>query len=129
MESGIERKNWKFMQCFGDKNESTLVNEGTFSSADFISIADVITALEFNQDGNYLASGDKGGRVVIFKRPTNSVQCDYQFLTEIQSHECEFDYLKSIVIYEKINKLKWCKPQNDTQYLLATNGKFTWLIV
>ena len=48
-------------------------------------------------------------------RTENNSQCDYQFYTEIQSHECEFNYLKSIVIDEKINKLKWCKPQNDTQ--------------
>ncbi len=105
-----------------------LLNEGTFSSADFISIADVITALEFNQDGNYLASGDKGGRVVIFKR----LQTVFNAITSSLPRSNLMNairYLKSIVIDEKINKLKWCKPQNDTQYLLATNGKFTCLIV
>jgi serine/threonine-protein phosphatase 2A regulatory subunit B len=34
----------------------------------FIS-ADIISCVEFNQDGELLATGDKGGRVVIFQVP------------------------------------------------------------
>jgi hypothetical protein len=30
--------------------------------------ADVISAVEFNADGSYLATGDKGGRVVLFEQ-------------------------------------------------------------
>jgi serine/threonine-protein phosphatase 2A regulatory subunit B len=30
--------------------------------------ADVISAVEFNADGSYLATGDKGGRVVLFEK-------------------------------------------------------------
>ena len=30
--------------------------------------ADIISTVEFNHDGEYLATGDKGGRVVIFQR-------------------------------------------------------------
>ena len=33
----------------------------------FIS-ADIISCVEFNSDGELLATGDKGGRVVIFQR-------------------------------------------------------------
>ena len=29
--------------------------------------ADIISCVEFNQDGELLATGDKGGRVVIFQ--------------------------------------------------------------
>lgn len=32
--------------------------------------ADVISTVEFNQTGDLLATGDKGGRVVIFQRET-----------------------------------------------------------
>lgn len=103
-------KNWKFMQCFGDKNESSKVNE-----------CDIISALEFNQTGQYLAAGDRSGRVVIFVRGPTGL--DYRFLTEIQSHESEFDYLKSIFIEEKICKVKWLPQQNNAQYLLSTNEK------
>ena len=31
-------------------------------------LADIISTVEFNHDGEYLATGDKGGRVVIFQR-------------------------------------------------------------
>jgi hypothetical protein len=30
--------------------------------------ADLLTAIEFDQDGEYLATGDRGGRVVIFEK-------------------------------------------------------------
>ncbi|OAA47158.1 AMP deaminase [Cordyceps fumosorosea ARSEF 2679] len=42
---------------------------------------------------------------------------------EFQSHEPEFDYLKSLEIEEKINKIKWCRRQNASHYLLSTNDK------
>ena len=36
--------------------------------------ADIISCVEFNHDGDLLATGDKGGRVVIFQRdPSVSV--------------------------------------------------------
>jgi hypothetical protein len=47
---------------------------------------------------------------------------EYRYLTEFQSHEPEFDYLKSLEIEEKINKVRWCKSSN-TKMLLSTNDK------
>lgn len=47
---------------------------------------------------------------------------EYKFYTEFQSHEPEFDYLKSLEIEEKINKIKWCPRQNAAHFLLTTNG-------
>ena len=41
----------------------------------------------------------------------------------IPSHDAEFDYLKSLEIEEKINKIKWLKSGNDSLYLLSTNDK------
>jgi hypothetical protein len=32
------------------------------------SLADIISTVEFDHTGNYLATGDKGGRVVLFER-------------------------------------------------------------
>ena len=40
-----------------------------------------------------------------------------------QSHEPEFDYLKSLEIEEKINKIRWLKRANPAHFLLSTNGK------
>jgi hypothetical protein len=31
-------------------------------------LADIISAVEFDETGDYLATGDKGGRVVLFER-------------------------------------------------------------
>jgi serine/threonine-protein phosphatase 2A regulatory subunit B len=47
----------------------------------------------------------------------------YQLYTEFQSHNAEFDYLKSLEIEEKINQIKWCRPSNGSQCLLSTNDK------
>lgn len=40
--------------------------------------ADIISCVEFNQDGDLLATGDKGGRVVIFQRDP-AVSCFFHF--------------------------------------------------
>ncbi|EGV60779.1 protein phosphatase 2A regulatory subunit cdc55 [Yamadazyma tenuis] len=104
---------WKFSQCFGDKGDIENLTE-----------ADVISTVEFNHDGNFLATGDKGGRVVLFERNhSKNSNCEYKFFTEFQSHDAEFDYLKSLEIEEKINKIKWIKSYNDSLYLLSTNDK------
>ncbi|EPB83102.1 protein phosphatase PP2A regulatory subunit B [Mucor circinelloides 1006PhL] len=103
---------WKFAQCFGDKGESDDITE-----------ADIISAVEFDHTGDYLATGDKGGRVVLFERNESKKSCEYRFHTEFQSHEPEFDYLKSLEIEEKINQIKWCKRQNSAHFLLSTNDK------
>lgn len=45
----------------------------------FVIVADIISCVEFDHDGEYLATGDKGGRVVIFERDhcvgSYDVQC------------------------------------------------------
>jgi hypothetical protein len=41
---------------------------------------------------------------------------------QFQSHDQEFDYLKSLEIEEKINHIQWCKPVGQNQFLFTTNG-------
>ena len=43
--------------------------------------ADIISAVEFDSTGNYLATGDKGGRVVLFER--NDMVCSAPFVTTL----------------------------------------------
>ncbi len=71
-----------------------------------------------------MAVGDRGGRVVVFEqnRKESVGNSDYKFYAEFQSHEPEFDCLKSLEIEEKINKIKWGKRNNSTHLLLTTNG-------
>ena len=61
--------------------------------------------------------------MVLFERNETKKGCEYKFYTEFQSHEPEFDYLKSLEIEEKINKIRWCKRQNAAHFLLSTNGQ------
>lgn len=35
----------------------------------------------------------------------------------------QFDYLKSLEIEEKINKIRWCHTANGALFLLSTNDK------
>lgn len=74
-----------------------------------MSDSDSLTSIVFDKTGNYLAVGDKGGRVVIFKyiEVKNSRYFDYRYFSEIQSHEPEMDHLKSIELDEKINALEF----------------------
>ncbi|XVF48643.1 hypothetical protein PTKIN_Ptkin03bG0206800 [Pterospermum kingtungense] len=126
---GPQPLEWKFSQVFGERTAGEEVQE-----------VDIISAIEFDKSGDHLATGDRGGRVVLFERtdtrdhvgpwrdlekmdyPINK-HPEFQYKTEFQSHEPEFDYLKSLEIEEKINKIRWCQPTNGALFLLSTNDK------
>ncbi|XP_010479665.1 PREDICTED: serine/threonine protein phosphatase 2A 55 kDa regulatory subunit B alpha isoform isoform X2 [Camelina sativa] len=120
---------WRFSQVFGERGAGEEVQE-----------VDIISAIEFDNSGDHLATGDRGGRVVLFERTdaNNSSggtrrdleETDYplrhpefRYKTEFQSHDPEFDYLKSLEIEEKINKIRWCQTANGALFLLSTNDK------
>ncbi|ESW07573.1 hypothetical protein PHAVU_010G141300 [Phaseolus vulgaris] len=120
---------WKFSQVFGERTAGEEVQE-----------VDIISAIEFDKSGDHLATGDRGGRVVLFERTDTkdhrgsrrdmermdysiSRHPEFRYKTEFQSHEPEFDYLKSLEIEEKINKIKWCQTANGALFLLSTNDK------
>ncbi|CAK9154374.1 unnamed protein product [Ilex paraguariensis] len=120
---------WKFSQVFGERTAGEEVQE-----------VDIISAIEFDKTGDHLATGDRGGRVVLFERTDTKEhggsrrdleRMDYpvgrhpefRYKTEFQSHEPEFDYLKSLEIEEKINKIRWCQTANGALFLLSTNDK------
>lgn len=46
---------WQFCQVFGEPGEE-------------ITEVDIVSAVEFDSTGEFLAAGDRGGRVVIFQR-------------------------------------------------------------
>lgn len=48
---------------------------------------------------------------------------EFRYLTEFQSHEPEFDYLKSFEIEEKINKVRWVNQPSSSRLILSTNDK------
>lgn len=48
---------------------------------------------------------------------------EYNVYSTFQSHEPEFDYLKSLEIDEKINQIRWLKKKNAANFILSTNDK------
>lgn len=119
---------YKFSQCFGDKSENIEVADGklkTFLKGYFndFCVADLISTVQFDSTGDFLASGDRAGRVVLFQRNYSKKSCEYKFYSEFQSHEPEFDYLKSLEINERINKLSWLPRTHNAHFILSTNDK------
>ncbi|KAJ4833281.1 Serine/threonine protein phosphatase 2A 55 kDa regulatory subunit B beta isoform [Turnera subulata] len=120
---------WRFAQVFGERTAGEEVQE-----------VDIISAIEFDKSGGHLATGDRGGRVVLFERTdskdlggnrrdleridfSTNRHPEFCYKTEFQSHEPEFDYLRSLEIEEKINKIRWCQSANGALFLLSTNDK------
>ncbi|CAH2036415.1 unnamed protein product [Thlaspi arvense] len=133
---------WRFSQVFGERSAGEEVHEVGISQnrvAGVSSAVDVISAIEFDHSGDHLATGDRGGRVVLFERTDakngsgarrDLEETDYplshpefRYKTEFQSHDPEFDYLKSLEIEEKINKIRWSQRANGALFLLSTNDK------
>ena len=46
----------------------------------------------------------------------------WQLYCNFQSHDQEFDYLKSLEIEEKINHIEWNQSIGDNSFLFSTNG-------
>ncbi|CAD6184138.1 unnamed protein product [Caenorhabditis auriculariae] len=113
-----EQIEWRFSQV-----------KGNIDVEDGHTEADIISCVEFSHDGEYLATGDKGGRVVIFQRDQSGKYIkgarsrEYNVYSTFQSHEPEFDYLKSLEIEEKINQIRWLKKKNAANFILSTNDK------
>ncbi|KAF8409984.1 hypothetical protein HHK36_002504 [Tetracentron sinense] len=85
---------WKFSQVFGERAAGEDVQE-----------VDIISAIEFDKSGEHLATGDRGGRVVLFERTDGKdhnlrkdlekmdypipKHLEFRYKTEFQSHEPE----------------------------------------
>lgn len=100
---------WKLNQVFGEDPSS--VNE-----------ENVITTVEFDPTGEFLSIGYQCGQVVVFR---NTEGDTFKFFCQFESHHPEFDFLTSLEIEEKINKIKWTgnKYAHNSRMLLSTNDK------
>lgn len=113
---------WKFCQVFGDTTALEQTQE-----------ADIINAVQFNSDGNYLAAGDRGGRIVVFNRSERAPRrsrdgslhpnVEYRFFSEFQSHEPAFDSLRSNEISESINVISFLENTRNCVNMLTANDK------
>lgn len=60
-----------------------------------ITKSDLLSALSFDKQGQLLAVGDRGGRVIVFQKIEEGGATDFDYLSEFQSHETAFDPLNS----------------------------------
>ena len=86
---------------------------------------DTISVLSFNQSGQFLASGDQAGRVVIFQilpprmpggKPIVS------FVNQVHAHKSQFDYFRSELSEPKINSLAWVRSNQLNPLLITCNS-------
>eukprot|EP00183_Erythrolobus_madagascarensis_P006692 CAMPEP_0185844910 /NCGR_PEP_ID=MMETSP1354-20130828/999_1 /TAXON_ID=708628 /ORGANISM="Erythrolobus madagascarensis, Strain CCMP3276" /LENGTH=501 /DNA_ID=CAMNT_0028544731 /DNA_START=104 /DNA_END=1609 /DNA_ORIENTATION=- len=143
---------YSFAQAFGerDPDQGVVIQE-----------ADMISAVRFNERGDMIATGDRGGRIVLLRRvdqPKSTSKKtgrrkkallraaqnkkdeankaaggegavraadppEFRFWTQFQSHEPEFDYLKSMEIEEKINQIRWVRQVSGAHRLISSNDK------
>ncbi|VDO03310.1 unnamed protein product [Rodentolepis nana] len=85
-----------------------------------------ISCVQYDGSGNFLAYGDRGGKISILKTNNENKKSGfprYEPYCAFVSHESEFDYLKSLEIEEKINRIRWLPQQNSSRHLLSTNDK------
>jgi serine/threonine-protein phosphatase 2A regulatory subunit B len=112
--TGIPAINWVYANGLGERDPASITDH------------DVLTAINFDKTGEFLSVGDKGGRVIIFKRIRSKKKSrvdDFEYFTEFQSHEPGFDYLKSAEIEEKINAIEWINNKSSSLQLLSANDK------
>lgn len=94
---------------------------------------DFISTVEFDDTGEFIAAATRLGKIHVFRKNPeyDDRSCDvedtnpmFNKYLQFQSHNAEFDYLKSLEIEERINSVRWCRREAaDTQLLLATNDK------
>ncbi|KAJ3445644.1 protein phosphatase pp2a regulatory subunit b [Anaeramoeba flamelloides] len=58
-----------------------------------------------------------------FIKKKKKQRLQYKFYTELQSHKPTFDYIKSLEVSGKINKIQWIKRRNQSHLLLTTNDQ------
>ncbi len=85
----------------------------------------VISSMEFDETGNYIALGDTGGNVTIMKRNNGRKAGDAEFGQhfDFTAHEPEFDALKSVEIPERVNCVRWVPKHRPGTTVLTCNDK------
>jgi serine/threonine-protein phosphatase 2A regulatory subunit B len=87
MSSSLDKR-WRFCQVFGDQQAVPS------------QLGDVISAVEYDLSGEFFATGDYAGRIVLFSHTLDPVglttkhKLVYDFEAELQSHNPDFGFTK-----------------------------------
>ena len=98
--------------------------------------ADIISCVEFNSTGDLLATGDKGGRVVIFQRDKAvrlNIDTDVYFKLHVCICNCGSSMLSILASYFlKVKLAHWAKGSRELFWLkvqlISSDGKKVQLI-
>eukprot|EP01105_Mastigella_eilhardi_P009128 TRINITY_DN2171_c0_g1_i2.p1 TRINITY_DN2171_c0_g1~~TRINITY_DN2171_c0_g1_i2.p1 ORF type:complete len:461 (-),score=130.47 TRINITY_DN2171_c0_g1_i2:22-1404(-) len=127
MKEPKEPREWRLTRIFG---------------ADDTNDEDSVSTVDFDRKGEFLAAGDRQGRVVLFKKtlqqtPTKTnggkkkssgskspgTLIDYQYYHEFKSHAAEFDCFKTVEVEPKINRVKFLPRSSTDLAILTTNDR------
>ena len=80
----------------------------TFGEEDPCAITqlDILSALAFDKRGEYMSTGDYGGRCIIFKKCSDPAQ-KYEYLTEFVNQGQDFDSLLNQSIPSMVSQMVW----------------------
>lgn len=81
---------------------------------------DLVTALDFDEEGQNLAVGDKSGHIRLFQEQKSGA---YELAFRFKSHAPTLDCLKSLEIEERINTVKFVRGHSSGTFLLSANDK------
>jgi serine/threonine-protein phosphatase 2A regulatory subunit B len=73
---------------------------------------------------NYLAIGDRLGRICVHKAVQSKSGASYEPFAVFQAHTTDFDYLKSVDIEAKINMIRFCPDVRHSLFILNANGRY-----
>ncbi|KAJ6246615.1 protein phosphatase pp2a regulatory subunit b [Anaeramoeba flamelloides] len=142
---------WRISQIFGDNTYTEDIDEKDKISTlefdktgDYIAVGDnngrVILFQSDNIKNQSSSESDISDREIDIEESENGSEKEkeiedefikkkkkqrlkYKFYTEFQSHEASFDYIKSLEVSEKINKIQWIKRRSQSHLLLTTNDQ------
>ena len=108
---------WRYNQFLGEK----LTYDQIKSDPENESF--LVTNVRFSNDGTNAVVGDKGGRVILFKRAeTKNKQPRMDYFYEFAAQEKEFDVHKSIEYNEEIRSMQILSSTNVNKVDLLTAG-------
>lgn len=113
--SNSKGANYKHSQLFGYKGPNEKILE-----------EDIISSIKFDSTGQYLSVGDRAGRIIIFKSEENKKKEEqFEYYAEFQSHNREFDPLRSMDVEEEIigSGINWMKNQGRYHKLITSNSR------
>ena len=99
--------------------------------------ADIISCVEFNSTGDLLATGDKGGRVVIFQRD-KAVRLNIDTDVYVKLHVCICNWGSSMLsilasYFLKVYLAPWAKGSKELFWLkvqlISSDGNLTVVVV